>query len=88
MDQRYRRAAIERAQAEYGSNYERLRFVSENEAKVAEEKRKGIIERLGNRVQQTAGGTKLYSGELSPGCKACVAGSWSCLFINGNCNAN
>jgi len=29
--------------------------------------------------------SKPYLGELSPGCKSCVAGLWSCLYVNGLC---
>lgn len=31
--------------------------------------------------------TKLYTHNLSPGCSLCGNGGWSCLFINGICNA-
>ncbi|MDR3088606.1 MAG: radical SAM protein [Desulfobulbaceae bacterium] len=31
-------------------------------------------------------GTKLDINHLSPGCRICVDGGWSCLFINGRCN--
>jgi pyruvate formate-lyase activating enzyme-like uncharacterized protein len=34
------------------------------------------------------GGETVYSGELSPGCKACKAGSWDCLFLTLECNLN
>lgn len=29
--------------------------------------------------------SKLYTGELSPGCKCCIDGTWACIFINGLC---
>ncbi len=32
-------------------------------------------------------GTKPYTFEISPGCDLCGKGGWSCLFINGICNA-
>ncbi len=31
--------------------------------------------------------TKPYHKQLSQGCQACAAGSWSCLFITNKCNA-
>ena len=31
-------------------------------------------------------GTKPHIGSLSPGCRICGEGGWSCLFINGKCN--
>ena len=35
----------------------------------------------------TCAGTKLFTHGLSPGCLLCAQGAWSCLFINGICNA-
>ena len=32
-------------------------------------------------------GTKLFTHDISPGCSLCGKGDWSCLFINGICNA-
>ena len=32
------------------------------------------------------GGTKLDCTALSPGCRICAEGGWSCLFISGRCN--
>lgn len=32
--------------------------------------------------------TKPFYKAISPGCKICGEGNWSCLFINGRCNAN
>lgn len=86
MDERFQRAAVARSRQEYGPLYEQLRFVSQEQAKHEERKRAEIIAGLGNRVRMLAGGTKLHSGDLSPGCKRCVEGAWSCLFINGRCN--
>lgn len=35
-----------------------------------------------------AEGSKPHVGALAPGCRRCVEGVWSCLFINGLCTAN
>ncbi len=32
--------------------------------------------------------SKPYTGALSPGCRACAAGTWSCLFVNRRCNVS
>jgi pyruvate formate-lyase activating enzyme-like uncharacterized protein len=32
--------------------------------------------------------TKVDCRRLSPGCQTCAAGGWSCLFVNGRCNAS
>jgi pyruvate formate-lyase activating enzyme-like uncharacterized protein len=34
------------------------------------------------------GGEVVYTGELSPGCQACKAGTWDCVFIGVQCNIN
>lgn len=33
-------------------------------------------------------GTKPYLNNISPGCRLCGKGLWSCLFITGKCNAS
>ena len=33
-----------------------------------------------------ADGQILHTGQLSPGCRACKAGAWDCVFITGQCN--
>lgn len=39
-------------------------------------------------ARMTCGGSKLSSpGRLSPGCQACIAGKWSCFFLNRSCTA-
>ncbi|RPJ44011.1 MAG: 4Fe-4S cluster-binding domain-containing protein, partial [Chloroflexi bacterium] len=45
------------------------------------------------RVQEEApfatiedGGETVYTGALSPGCQACKAGEWDCLFLTARCN--
>jgi len=32
--------------------------------------------------------SKPYTNDLSPGCKTCINGTWSCLFINKMCTRN
>jgi len=46
-----------------------------------------LLSALTGRVALGCGGTKLDMRELAPGCQVCVEGDWSCLFINGRCNA-
>lgn len=73
-------------QAEYKENYTLMRFVSPVEASVATGRREELLQELSGRAQVNCQGTKLYIGELSPGCRTCCDGVWSCLFINGICN--
>jgi pyruvate formate-lyase activating enzyme-like uncharacterized protein len=39
-------------------------------------------------VQIAGGGEALHLGELSPGCQACKAGQWDCIFTHTACNLN
>ncbi|MGE5307966.1 MAG: radical SAM protein [Deltaproteobacteria bacterium] len=46
-----------------------------------------ILQRsLKGNVKTCCSGNKVRSGELSPGCRRCTAGSWTCLFITGICS--
>jgi pyruvate formate-lyase activating enzyme-like uncharacterized protein len=78
------RAANER---EYGEDYGRLRWLDGRSATEAEGRRLEAIDALGQGVEWACDGTKPHYGPLSPGCARCVAGTWSCLFVNGVCNA-
>jgi pyruvate formate-lyase activating enzyme-like uncharacterized protein len=53
-----------------------------------EETRKGHIARAGTALHWDFQRTKPWVGSLSPGCKLCGEGQWSCLFITGMCNAH
>ncbi len=71
---------------EYGDRYGELRFVSAPEAEQAAARRQELLSALAGRVETGFGGTKLDCKNLSPGCRICGEGGWSCLFINGRCN--
>ena len=72
---------------EYGDGYDGLRWVDGAQAERARAERAELIGELASRgVLSSHGGTKLDVRRLSPGCRACGSGSWSCLFINGICN--
>ncbi len=81
-----REALMAKNRQEYGDRYGELRFLSAEEAKKAMERRQELLAALDDRVESGFGGTKLDCSGLSPGCRICGAGSWSCLFINGRCN--
>ena len=36
-------------------------------------------------ARAVAGGAKIYTGELDPGCQLCIEGKWSCLGLNQVC---
>lgn len=73
-------------QREYGGRYEQLRFPAPAEAQRALARRAELLDDLHGRVTVGNGGTKLDSTGLSPGCRICAEGAWSCLFVTGRCN--
>ncbi|WP_153306397.1 radical SAM protein [Desulfogranum japonicum] len=73
---------------EFKDRYERLFFPDEKALLEADKRRQDILLDLGTSVSIGCLGTKLDMTNLSPGCRLCVEGLWSCLFINGKCNGN
>ena len=73
-------------QREYGERYEQLRFPAPAEAQRVLARRAELLEGLNGRVTVGNGGTKLDCTGLSPGCRICAEGDWSCLFVTGRCN--
>jgi pyruvate formate-lyase activating enzyme-like uncharacterized protein len=41
---------------------------------------------LGPAVHIEDGGEAVYTGALSPGCRACKDGAWGCIFVTQRCN--
>ena len=65
------------------------RRVTAARAAEANQIRDALLDRLGRRgVRTAANGSKLYSGELSPGCQRCGAGTWSCAYLTKRCTAS
>ena len=87
MSNRSKEMILDLNKTEYGETYHRLRWVTSDEAEKASRERERVLRSLGGRARSAFHDTKIYSGALSPGCLVCGAGSWSCLFINGLCNA-
>ncbi len=73
---------------EFGFHYRALKFPGRLRQASATRQRQQLFAALGEQLQWAAGGTKPHLGQLSPGCQHCVAGNWSCLFINAHCNAS
>lgn len=77
---------IEANQIEYGRLYDLLTFASTEQLAAASDERASLLHWL----RQNAGfgycDTKVDCNGLSPGCRRCGDGVWSCLFINGRCN--
>jgi len=74
--------------AEYGELYSQLRFVTAAEAELARARRDSLLARLQGRVEIGCKGTKLDCANLSPGCRFCINGTWSCLVISSQCNCS
>ncbi|GAK58700.1 hypothetical protein U27_05675 [Candidatus Vecturithrix granuli] len=70
---------------EYGVQCQQLTWLSPDQAKQASEQRAALLRALEETVQFGYKHTKLDCRTLSPGCKLCGEGTWSCLFINGKC---
>ncbi|QAR33418.1 radical SAM protein [Geovibrio thiophilus] len=85
-DDDYLNFYIESAKKEYGNKYDSLRFLTPEEAVSAVLQRKELLDSLKNKIKWDYSGTKADCENLSPGCRLCGSGEWSCLFINNKCN--
>lgn len=79
---------VESLQTKYGEECSNYKWVTDNEVQDAETLRAGIIASLKDQLLSAYSNTKPYYMDLSPGCRHCGEGTWSCLFINGKCNGN
>ena len=77
-------------QRDYPDLYQTLNWIDPDMAQRIEEKRTCLLEQIeaGPDSAWAFSGTKPHIGPLSPGCVLCGEGKWSCLFINGICNAS
>jgi len=75
-------------EAEFGLHYLALKFPGRRRRLAAAHRRRDLLAQLAEQLNWSAGQTKPHLGQLSPGCQRCVEGSWSCLFVNGRCNAS
>lgn len=81
-----RQQHIESNRREYGLQYDLLTFANPEQLIVANAERKELLRWLGQHAAFGYADTKVNCNGLSPGCRCCGDGSWSCLFINGHCN--
>jgi len=79
---------IEKNQQEYADFYDELNFVAPEQIIEASKERSALLESIENSVQWGFNQSKLDCKKNSSGCSICGEGFWSCLFINGTCNAN
>jgi pyruvate formate-lyase activating enzyme-like uncharacterized protein len=73
---------------EYGVLYDQLKKPSYYGAIEADEKRSQLIDEIEGKAGYLFNGTKPFAHAVSPGCRLCGEGHWSCLFVNNRCNCN
>jgi pyruvate formate-lyase activating enzyme-like uncharacterized protein len=79
---------IESNRCEYGRQYDVLTFAGSEQLVAAVAERKELLHWLDQRACFGYAGAKVDCSGLSPGCRRCGEGNWSCLFVNGRCNGH
>ncbi len=77
---------IESNRREYGDRYDLLNFGSPEQLAAATAERNDLLQWLDQRACFGYAGTKVDCSGISPGCRRCGDGDWSCLFVSGRCN--
>jgi len=88
MTSDHREALIASNRQEYGRHYDFLDFTTPEQATAAHAERSQLLGWLKANAEFGCSDTKVDCQRLSPGCQTCATGGWSCLFINGRCNAS
>jgi len=80
---------IHRIREEYADSYDAMTWLTPEKAAESSARQDSLLKDIfkGQGPEWAFAGTKLYTHSLSPGCSLCGNGGWSCLFINGICNA-
>jgi pyruvate formate-lyase activating enzyme-like uncharacterized protein len=84
---RIRAETVEANEREFGQREVPLKWVSPEQAEAALRERSELLDYLYGKALFGFCGTKVDCRDLSPGCVLCGSGVWSCLFVNGICNA-
>ncbi|MFO7911044.1 MAG: radical SAM protein, partial [Desulfotignum sp.] len=83
---------IQRIKKEYTDTYDTMTWLTPESAQAASRVRENLITEIfahqGKGPEWRFAQTKLFTHGISPGCDFCGNGDWSCLFINGICNAS
>lgn len=76
---------------EFSEVLDSMTWLTQDQAEKASDVRESLLKAIFEKPDTSAGWlfgkTKLYTHEISPGCRLCGQGDWSCLFINNICNA-
>jgi hypothetical protein len=86
MEKIKRRKQIDLIRRKVGWIYRDLPWFSEEEALRANQQRDELLKALSGWITYSFNGSKLHSGDLSPGCSICGHGGWECNHINRLCN--
>lgn len=83
---KYQKNQIAANRKEYGIYYDQLKKSSYYRLMEADEERSRLISEIEGKVGYLCNGTKPFAHAVSPGCRLCGEGHWSCLFVNNLCN--
>jgi pyruvate formate-lyase activating enzyme-like uncharacterized protein len=82
---------IRQTRQKYSDSYDAMNWLTPETADTASRSRESLLREIFETHAAGPGwqfsGTKLFTHSISPGCSLCGKGDWSCLFINGICNA-
>jgi pyruvate formate-lyase activating enzyme-like uncharacterized protein len=74
---------------EFGALYDQAHWPdAARSLAVTRERDELVRDLIVNGAIEATSGTKLHSGPLSRGCRSCMAGTWSCLYITERCQAS
>lgn len=82
----YRKDQIAANRKEYGIYYDQLKKPSYGRLIEADAERSRLISAIEAKAGYLWNGTKPFAHAVSPGCRLCGEGHWSCLFVNNRCN--
>jgi pyruvate formate-lyase activating enzyme-like uncharacterized protein len=84
----YQNAIASRVAQEHAQHSSPVNWLNPYRAGEFEDTRRGYIASAGPALNWDFQRTKPWVNSLSPGCRLCGEGQWSCLFITGMCNAH
>lgn len=84
----YQKKLIAQNRKEYGIYYDQLKKPPYYRLIEADQERSRLISEIEGKAEYLCNGTKPFALAVSPGCRLCGEGHWSCLFVNNRCNCN
>ena len=77
--------ALDAARESFGDSFDSMRWLDGEAAREAERLRTELLEGMDELARWSCARTKITTGEVSPGCRICAEGGWSCLFVTRLC---